>query len=119
MAEMKEKYVAQKCEQGTIYIAEEVAAAIAADAVKEIEGVCSLAGANVTDQIIGKKAARAIRMDIEDEQITLDVRVMLRYGFDIPETAAKVQKAVSTAVASMTGFPIKGVNVHVEGIVFE
>ena len=33
-------------------------------------------------------------MDIQDGEITLDVYLTVKYGFAIPETAAKVQDAV-------------------------
>ena len=37
----------------------------------------------------------------------------MKYGFAIPETAAKAQDAVMSAVETMTGFSVRTVNVHV------
>ena len=54
----------------------------------------------------------------EDGEITLDVYLTVKYGFAIPETAAKVQDAVMSAVETMTGFSVRAVNVHVGGISF-
>ena len=51
-------------------------------------------------------------------EITLDVYLTVKYGFAIPETAAKVQDAVMSAVETMTGFSVRAVNVHVGGISF-
>ena len=72
----------------------------------------------LTEQFMGKKPARGIRMDIQDGEITLDVYLTVKYGFAIPETAAKVQDAVMSAVETMTGFSVRAVNVHVGGISF-
>ena len=44
---------------------------------------------------------------------------MIRYGYAIPEVAEKIQNAVSGAIESMTGFPVKAVNVHVGGVCFQ
>ena len=52
-------------------------------------------------------------------QAVVDVYVMIRYGYPIPEVAEKIQNAVSTAVESMTGFAAKAVNVHVGGVSFQ
>ena len=93
MAENRE-YLTRAEENGSINIAEDVVAAIAADAIGEIEGVGSMCQ-NMTEQIT--------------EQFT---------GYVIPETARKVQDSVSAAVSGMTGYNVHAVNVHVGGISF-
>ena len=89
--------------------------------IGEIEGVGAMMTTmteQLTEQFMGKKPARGIRMDIQDGEITLDVYLTVKYGFAIPETAAKVQDAVMSAVETMTGFSVRAVNVHVGGISF-
>lgn len=104
-------------ENGTINIAEDVVAAIVMDAVKEIEGVGTMS-AQGTPEGRGKKAVRGVRVEKEGDGISVDVNLMARYGFAIPEVAKKVQENVTNAVGGMTGFPVKEVNVHVGGISF-
>lgn len=120
MAENRE-YLTQAEENGSVSISEEVVASIAVDAMKEIEGVGAMSQ-NVTEQLTGqltgKKAVRGVRMEEQEGGIILDLFVMIRYGFAIPEVAQKVQESVSSAVGGMTGFPVKAVNVHVNGICF-
>ena len=111
------EYVTRAEENGTIHIEEDVIAAIVADAVKDVEGV-GAPSQNVGEQLTGKKAVRSVRVEQEDDCILVDVFLMVRYGFAIPEVAQKVQDAVSNAVGGMTGFPVKEVNVHVGGISF-
>ena len=111
------EYITRAEENGTIHIEEDVIAAIVADAVKDVEGV-GAPSTNVAEQLAGKKAVRSVRVEQEDDNILIDVFLMVRYGFAIPEVAQKVQDAVSNAVGGMTGFPVKEVNVHVGGISF-
>ena len=106
---------------GSISIAEDVVAAIAADAVAEIEGVgsmCQNMTEQITEQFTGKKGLRGVRAEVRDGNIIIDVYLMVRYGYAIPETARKVQDSVSAAVSGMTGYSVQAVNVHVGGISF-
>lgn len=124
MGENRE-YLMQSASDGSINISEDVVVAIASEAIGEIEGVGAMMTTmteqlteQLTEQFMGKKPARGIRMDIQDGEITLDVYLTVKYGFAIPETAAKVQDAVMSAVETMTGFSVRAVNVHVGGISF-
>ncbi len=112
------EYLTHVEENGTINIAEDVVSAIVADAVKEIEGVGAMSQ-NVTEQLSGKKAVRGVRVErTAEDELVIDLYLMARYGFAIPEVAQQAQEAVSNAVGGMTGFPVKEVNVHVGGISF-
>jgi uncharacterized alkaline shock family protein YloU len=118
MGENRE-YLTQSASDGSINISEDVVVAIASEAIGEIEGaMMTTMTEQLTEQFMGKKPARGIRMDIQDGEITLDVYLTVKYGFAIPETAAKVQDAVMSAVETMTGFSVRAVNVHVGGISF-
>ena len=115
MAENRE-YLTRAEENGSINIAEDVVAAIAADAIGEIEGVgsmCQNMTEQITEQFTGKKGLRGVRAEV-----IVDVYLMVRYGYVIPETARKVQDSVSAAVSGMTGYNVHAVNVHVGGISF-
>lgn len=116
MGENRE-YLTQTESDGSIHISEDVIVSIASEAIAEIEGVGGMM-TSMTEQFMGKKPARGIRIEIADGEITLDLFLMAKYGYAIPELAAKVQDAVMGAVASMTGFTVKAVNVHVGGVSF-
>ena len=120
MAESRE-YLTQTEENGSIHISEEVIAFIAYDAMREIEGVGPMSQnmtEQLTEQFTGKKGTRGVRAEIQNGEISVDVYLMVKYGFAIPDIAKKVQDAVGTAVGSMTGYGVKAVNVHVSGISF-
>ena len=120
MAENRE-YLTRAEENGSIHISEDVVAAIAADAIGEIEGVgsmCQNVTEQITEQFTGKKALRGVRAEVQDGEIVIDVYLMVRCGCTSPETARKVQDSVGAAVSSMTGYSVHAVNVHVGGISF-
>ena len=109
-------------ESGSIHIAEEVIAAIAVGAVREVEGISGMMtgmGSSVTD-LVNKKSAqkgtRGVRIDMTGDRVSLDLYVMVQYGVAIPEVAKNAQKAVMSAVEAMTGCIVGAVNIHVGGI---
>ena len=114
MGENKE-YMTHPEELGCIHISEDVLASIAAGAAAEVEGISGLMN------LAAKKSnARGVRLSVDDEEgAVIDLYVMIRYGYAIPEVAEKIQNAVSGAIESMTGFPVKAVNVHVGGVSFQ
>ena len=69
-------------------------------------------------QEAGKMRAEGKDYVVKDGEIIVDVYLMVRYGYAIPETARKVQDSVSAAVSGMTGYNVHAVNVHVGGISF-
>ena len=113
MGESKE-YMTHPEELGCIHISEEVLASLAAGAVAEVEGISGLM--NVAAK---KSGTRGVKLAIEEEGAVIDVYILIRYGYAIPEVAGKIQSAVSAAIESMTGFTVKAVNVHVGGVSFQ
>jgi len=121
MGESKE-YMTLPEENGSINIAEDVIAAIAVGAIRDVEGVSgmmSTMGGSVTDLMNKKnaqKGLRGVRIDMTGAALVLDVYLTVQYGHPIPEVAENTQKAVASAVEAMTGCPVGTVNVHVGGV---
>lgn len=122
MAESKE-YMTMPEENGSINISEEVIAAIAVGAVREVEGVSGMMtnlGGSVTDLVTNKKnaqkGAKGVKIDMTAAALVLDLYLTVQYGQPIPEVAENAQKAVSCAVEAMTGCPVEAVNIHVGGV---
>lgn len=122
MADNKE-YMTLPEENGSINISEEVIAAIAVGAVREVEGISGMMtnlGGSVADLMSSKKSAqkgtRGVRIDMTGAALVLDLYVTVQYGTAIPEVAENAQKAVSAAVEAMTGCPVEAVNIHVGGV---
>ena len=122
MADSKE-YMTLTEENGSINIAEEVIAAIAVGAVREVEGVSGMMtnlGGSVTDLVNNKKNAqkgtKGVKIDMTDSALVLDLYLTVQYGQAIPEVAENAQKAGASAIEAMTGCVVSAVNIHVGGV---
>lgn len=121
MGESKE-YMTLPEENGSINIAEEVIAAIAVGAVRDVEGASGMMGSmggSVTDLMSKKNAQRGIKgvkIDMTGAALTLDIYLTVVYGHPIPDVAESAQKAVIAAVEAMTGCHVGMVNIHVGGV---
>ncbi len=121
MAENRD-YLVRKEESDSINISEDVVLSIVTKALSEIEGAGALMNATYTEQIAGqikgKKPLRGVRVEAKEDGVNIDVHMMVKYGYSIPEIAEKAQESIAGSVGSMTGFTVKSVNVHVGGIAF-
>ena len=100
---------------GSVKISEEVIASVAAVAAAEIEGVKLISGKKPA---ISKKAIKFVRLSFTETSVTVDVSIVVKYGYAIPEVGRAVQDNVQECVESMTGLKVDAVNVHCTGIAF-
>ena len=94
---------------GSVQIADDVVATIAALAAAEVEGVSSVVG-DITNEVMSKvpvkKLTKGVRVDLLDNNVTIDLSIMIGFGYPIPETSRLVQEKVKNSVETMTGrFP--------------
>lgn len=122
MAENK-GYTTMTEEQGSIHISEDVIAAIAVGAVREVEGVSGMMtnlGGSVTDLVSNKKNAqkgtKGVRVEMTENGLKLDLYLTVQYGNPIPTVAENAQKMVAASVNAMTGCNVEAVNIHVGGV---
>ena len=120
MAENKQ-YITQVQTNGSVMISEDVIATIIEHAVQEVEGIVGLSnkpGADIAE-LIGKKSwGKGIRINVADDNtLTIDCDVIVRYGQSVVTVAAEAQKAVFAALETATGVAVDAVNVNVCGIV--
>ena len=104
---------------GTVKIHKKVISTIATIAALEVEGVSSLARdfKSLLAEFIGQKDVTAIKIDIDqNDEVKIEVPIIVRYGYNIPETATKVQENIGTALDKMMNLAIKEINVKVKGI---
>ena len=105
---------------GEVKISDEVIAIIAGLAVSEVEGVASMAG-NATRELIErlgwKSLSKGIKLQVEDGEVKLDLKVNLKYGYNVPETSAEIQEKVKTAIETMTALNVTEVNVKIVNVV--
>jgi uncharacterized alkaline shock family protein YloU len=115
---MSDLYQYDANQLGKVEIAPEVIQLISGIAASQVDGVITLSGGVVGDinQLLGRKnLKKGIRVDLED-QLTIDLAVVVQYGFHIPDVGREIQEQVKTAVESMTGLTVDKVIVRVDGI---
>ncbi len=104
---------------GTVQIADEVVAMVAALAATEVDGVSALAG-NITNEAMSKvgvkKLTKGVRVSSVDNEVNIDLAVVLEYGYNIPETCHKVQLKVKSAIENMTGLVVTDVNIRIASV---
>lgn len=81
---------------------------IVALAVNEVEGAMLLPG---------KK--RGISLFIEKDGVYADVSVIVKYGYNVPELAYRIQQSVKQNVENMTRYKVAKVDVHIQNVVFD
>jgi len=104
---------------GTIRIHKNVIASIASLAALEIQGVKRIGGNFRSGilELMGKRSFRIIHVEInKNEEVKVEIPLVIKYGFNIPDIASKVQENVRNSLEKMTNLSIKDVNINVQGI---
>jgi len=114
---------------GSVQISESVISAVAEAAAMNVSGVARLArvidgpGWAQFTQGLGAVAGRpingGIKVQTENDVVTIDMSLVVLYGYLLPIVAKMVQVGVVTAVESMTGLKVAAVNIRIADILFE
>ena len=106
-------------ELGSVRIHKNVISSISSIAALEIEGVKKV-GANLKSsllELVGQKSFFAIKVDIsKNEEVKVEIPLVIKYGYNIPDTASRVQENVRQALEKMSNLSVKDINVNVQGI---
>ncbi|HBQ96725.1 MAG: Asp23/Gls24 family envelope stress response protein [Firmicutes bacterium] len=105
----------------SVRVTHDVISAVAAIAATEVQGVAAMSGGltgGITERLGKKASGRGVKLEIRDTHISLDVYVVVHYGFKIPEVASRIQSRVKQQVETMTGLHVSDVNIHVQGVSF-
>ena len=109
---------------GTVSFATEVVATIAGLAATEVDGVASMISpsAGIADMFSRKSnrnLTKGVRIDLEDNRVSVDITITVDYGSPVPDVARNIQENVKKAIETMSGLDVRNVDVHVTGISFE
>jgi len=108
---------------GKIVFADDVIATIAALAAADVEGVAGMSGSVVgewTEKLGGKKnITKGIKVEVGEQETSVDVYVNVKYGYRIQEVCTNLQKAIKNAIETMTGLTLTACNVSVQAVIFE
>lgn len=115
----KEHILHENKDMGMVKIADDVVAIIAGIAATEVEGVSAMAG-NITNELMGKVGMKllnkGVKVEVLGTAVTVDLAVMMDYGYNIPEISQVVQRKVKSAIENMTGLEVVDVHIRIAGI---
>ncbi|WP_048602249.1 Asp23/Gls24 family envelope stress response protein [Rubeoparvulum massiliense] len=102
---------------GTISISTEVFELIARLVAEEVPGIVQMSSGFMGElaERFGRKG-RGVRVEVENNQVSVEISVVVQYGFAIPVVARDLQLRVRQAIVSMTGMDVQKVDVYVDGI---
>ena len=102
-------------------VSDEVISTIVEKTVMSIPGIYDINGGIIDGitNMLGTKRMRGIRVDVENNVISIDIYVVVEYGVKIPDIAWDIQDKVKKTVEDMTGMNVIAVNIHIQGINFK
>jgi len=106
-------------ELGVLRIHKNVISSIASIAATEIEGVKRVGRGLKSGlwELWEKKFFSPIKVEInKNEEVKVQIPLIIKYGYNIPEIANRVQENVRLALEKMSNLSIKEINVNVQGI---
>lgn len=105
---------------GDIRIADDVIRIVAGLAAQEIPGVIGMSGGLSHDlsTLLGKKEdpAKGVSVRFEGRVVDAAVYIVVEFGKYVPEIALAVQEKVKDSIESMTGYEVRFVDVHIQGV---
>ncbi len=106
-------------EVGTVKIADDVVARIAALAALEVDGVSAMAGNYTSDKlekVSRNNLSKGAKVVVGQNEVKVDLALMMAYGFNIPATCQQAQTRVKASIENMTGLEVTDVNIRIAGI---
>ena len=104
---------------GVVQIHKKVIGDIAAEAIKEVSGV-ELATFGVMGSLaeaFGYKNYPSVSVTVDkDAQVSLEIRVIIHYGMNIPMVARQIQDVIQRAVEEAVDVNLREINVNVQAI---
>ena len=83
-----------------------------------VHNIVALAIAEVEGTVPNTDKKNGISLYIEKDGVYADVSVIVKYGYNIPELAYRIQQTVKQRVENMTRFKVAEVDVHIQDVVF-
>ncbi len=110
-------------DHGVTTVADSVVAKLAGHACREVEGVAGM-GASFR-RLLGRvkpgqeALAQGVNVEVGKKEAAIDLVILVRYGYPIPNLAQEVRENVITMVETQTGLIVKEVNIEIDDMQFE
>ncbi len=83
-----------------------------------VQNIVEIAVTEVEGTMLAQGKRGGISLYLERDGIYVDVSVVVKYGYNVPELAYRIQQSVKQSVESMTRFKVAEVNIHIQDVVF-
>lgn len=83
-----------------------------------VQNIVALAVAEVEGTMPTTGKRNGISLYIERDGVYADVSVAVKYGYNVPELAYRIQQSVKQSVENMTRYKVAEVDVHIQDVVF-
>ena len=117
---MADKRIELIDEDGRISIAEDVIASIARIAADKVDGIAHASGSGsggLMSIFSGEDVAPNIKTELSNEEVRLELRISVEYGYPVHEVAHGVQQNVQRDVEQLAGVTVSHVDVFVKKVV--
>ena len=117
---MADKRVEIIDEDGRISIAEDVITSIARIAADKVDGIAHSSGSGsggLMSIFSGEDVAPNIKTELSNEQVRLELRISVEYGYPVHEVAQGVQQNVQRDIEQLAGVTVSHVDVFVKKVV--
>jgi len=104
---------------GTIRLSDSAIGEIACVAAKSVEGVSGIdSGAlgNLAEAIGAGDFNRGVKVSFNHEIVSVEISVMITFGYEVSDTAEKVQDRIKESIEKMTGLIVDKVNININGV---
>ena len=83
-----------------------------------VQNIVELAVAEVEGPVPNQGQRGGISIFLDKEGVYVSVSVVVKYGYNVPELAYRIQQTVKQSVENMTHFKVAQVDVHIQDVVF-
>ena len=83
-----------------------------------VHNIVALAIAEVEGAMLVQGKKNGISLYLEKDGVYADVSVVVKYGYNVPELAYRIQQSIKQSVENMTKYKVAEVDVHIQDVVF-
>lgn len=108
-------------DRANMMITDEVLAIMAGVAASEIKSVYKMSGGFTGGlvEVFGRRnLSKGVKVDTRNDKTIIDLYVIIKYGYRIPEAAWEIQEHVKKTIEELANIEIDAVNIHVQGVSF-
>ncbi|MBI4743608.1 MAG: Asp23/Gls24 family envelope stress response protein [Actinobacteria bacterium] len=111
----------EKTSYGEFKIADEAIEVIVDLAIKSVKGVVDLHRnpfSNIIHRLGIKSNTGGIKISVNNNEVTIEARIIVEFGYNIPEAAYAVQQNIKKSIENTTSLTVKNIKIFVDHIHF-